>query len=489
MSKTKTAKTETNNQKVRQPIVAILGHVDHGKTTLLDYIRSTKVADREAGGITQSIGAYQALYKDKLLTFIDTPGHAAFSKMRSRGAGVADVVVLVVASDDSVQPQTIESIKHIKEAQVPYVVAINKVDKPDSNVELVKAELTQHEVFVEGYGGNTPFVLISGKTGAGIDNLLETILLLAELEELPYQDTTPLIAPVIEAKIDQKKGSLVSVILKEGTLSVGDLIHTPTATAKVRALFNDLGKSINQAKPGMPVQILGFQSLPTVGEVVVPGALDPSLAMPSSSSSEPIVSNDPNTKHLNLIVKADTAGSLEAIRGSFTSDVNIISSGTGDITESDVLMAQATGSILVGFNVRISPSVTKLAEAEKVIIRNHKIIYEILEYIEKRVLKLMEPTIDEDELGTATIIKVFEINGDKIAGCRVEQGRLEIGDTIHLKKADGTSKDARIKFLRIGKDEVKKVGAGSESGVFLFPNLDVQQKDVIIAYKKKLDDL
>ncbi len=489
MSKTKLETKVT--QKNRQPIVAILGHVDHGKTTLLDYIRSTRVAAKEAGGITQSIGAYQASFKGKLLTFIDTPGHAAFSKMRSRGAGVADVVVLVVAADDSVQPQTIESIKHIKAAGVPFVVAINKVDKPDANVEVVKAELTQHEVFVEGYGGNTPFVLISGKTGSGVDNLLETILLLAELEELPYQDTTPLVAPVIEAKIDQQKGALVSVIIKEGTLSVGDLVHTSTASAKVRALFSDLGQTIKLASPGMPVQILGFQSLPLVGEVVVPGAL-----APLETGSQDPIPNDPKTplidplaKRLNLIVKADTAGSLEAIKGSFTSDVNLISSGTGDITESDVLMAQATGSILIGFNVRISSAVTKLAEAEKVIIKNHKIIYEILEYIEKKVLKMMEPTIDEDELGTATVIKVFEINGDKIAGCRVEQGRLEIGDTIHLKKSDGTSKDAKIKSLRLGKEEVKKVGAGTECGVFLFPNLDVQPKDAIIAYKKKLDDL
>lgn len=485
MSKTK-LETQVTKQS-RQPIVAILGHVDHGKTTLLDFIRSTKVADREAGGITQSIGAYQATYKDKLLTFIDTPGHAAFSKMRSRGAGVADVVVLVVASDDSVQPQTIESIKHIKDAGVPFVVAINKVDKPDANVEVVKAELTQHEVFVEGYGGNTPFVLISGKTGSGVDNLLETILLLAELEELPYKDQVPLLAPVIEAKIDQKKGALVSVIIKEGTLNVGDLVHTPSSNAKVRALFNDLGKNITQAKPGMPVQILGFQSLPTVGEVVSPGTQ--SSQLPDDSDQPVLAPIDPLAKRLNLIVKADTAGSLEAIKGSFTSDVNIIDSGTGDITEGDVLMAQATGSILIGFNVRISASVAKLAEAEKVIIKNHKIIYEILEYIEKKVLKMMEPTIDEDELGTATVIKVFEINGDKIAGCRVEQGRLEVSDTIHLKKTDGTTKDARIKFLRISKEEVKKVGAGTECGVFLFPNLDVREKDVIIAYKKKIDDL
>jgi translation initiation factor IF-2 len=487
----KPTKTQSSSSpKNRQPIVAILGHVDHGKTTLLDYIRTTKVAAREAGGITQSIGAYQALFKDRLLTFIDTPGHAAFSKMRSRGASVADLVVLVVAADDSVKPQTIESIKHIKAAEVPFVVAINKIDKPDANVEVVKAELTQHEVFVEGYGGNTPFVLISGKTGEGVDNLLDTLLLLAELEELPYLDNDPLSAPIIEAKIDQKKGALVSAIVKTGTLKVGELVHTPTALAKVRALFNDLGANITVATPGMPVQILGFQTLPSVGELIMPGtdtALLEAQTLAPANIVAPVI--DPDLKRLNVILKADTAGSLEAIKGSFTSDVYLLSSGTGDITESDVLMAGATGSIILGFNVRVSASVQKLAEADNVIIKNHKIIYEILEYVEKKVLKLMEPTIDEDELGTATVIKVFEINGDKIAGCRVEKGRFETGDTVHLKKADGTVKDARIKSMRIGKDEVKKVPAGSECGLFLFPNLDVREKDVIIAYKKKLDDL
>ncbi len=473
----------------RQPVVAILGHVDHGKTTLLDYIRTTKVADREAGGITQSIGAYQAVFKEKKLTFIDTPGHAAFSKMRSRGASIADVVVLVVAADDSVQPQTIESIKHIKAAEVPFIVAINKVDKPDANVEVVKAELTQHEVFVEGYGGNTPFVLISGKTGAGVDTLLETILLLAELEELPYNAEVVLQAPIIEAKLDPQKGPLVSAIVKAGTLHVGDTVATESALCKVRALFSDMGKSLTEATPGMPAQILGFKNLPSVGEIITTG-ITPTVApveTPVLTSLE-VPSELAEVSKLNLIVKSDTLGSLDAIKGSFTGDVNIISSGTGDITESDVLLAATTGSIILGFNARISNSVTKLAETEGVVLKTYKIIYELLEYVEKKVLKLMEPTIDEDELGTATVLKVFEINGDKIAGCKVEKGRFETGDLVHLKKADGTTKDARVKSMRMGKEEVKKVPAGEECGLFLYPNLDVKEKEVIIAYKKKQDD-
>ncbi len=481
----------------RPPIVAILGHVDHGKTTLLDYIRKAHVADKEAGGITQSIGAYQAEFKGKLLTFIDTPGHAAFSKMRSRGATVADIVVLVVAADDSVQPQTIESIKHIKASGVPFVVAINKVDKPDAQVEVVKAELTQHEVFVEGYGGNTPFVLISGKKGTGVDTLLETILLLAELEEIKYDDKAKLSAIVIEAKLDPKKGVLVSSIVKEGTLKLGDTVSTTNAGCKVRALYSDAGLSVKEALPGMPVQILGFQSLPSVGEIicaVAPGSDLSALRNEMKERSEPLRSNvpapviDPTIKRLNVIVKADTAGSLEAILGSFTSDVYIVSSGTGDLTESDVLLASTTGSIILGFNIKVSSSVAKLAEGEEVIIKSHKIIYELLEYIEKKVLKLMEPSIDEDELGTATVLKVFDINGDHIAGSSIQTGLFEVGNTIHLKRGD-VVKDARVRSIRIGKDEVKKVEAGKECGIFLSPNLDVREKDVIIAYKKKVDDI
>lgn len=490
MTKTKLEVIKT--LKTRQPIIAILGHVDHGKTTLLDYIRTTKVADREAGGITQSIGAYQAEFKGKKLTFIDTPGHAAFSKMRSRGVSVADIVVLVVAGDDSVKPQTIESIKHIKSASTPFVVAINKIDKEGANVEVVKAELTQHEVFVEGYGGNTPFVLISGKKGTGVDTLLDTILLLAELEEIAYQPEAELVAPVIESKLDQKRGALVSLIIKSGTLRVGDTVSGEKAGGKIRAIFNDVGKTVTEATPGMPVQVLGFAGLPTVGEVIKSGSV--SLGSELLESSEPSVltselSATPETRELKVILKADTSGSLEAIKGSFAPEVRIISEGTGEIGEGDVLHAASTGSIILGFNVKTTSSAQKLAEADEVVIKTYKIIYELLEYIEKKILKLMEPTIDEEELGKATILKVFEMNGAKIAGCKVESGRFETGDTIHLNKADGTVKDARVKSMRIGKGEVKKVEAGVECGILLFPNLDVSEKDVIIAYKKKIDDI
>lgn len=462
----------------RPPIVAILGHVDHGKTTLLDYIRKSHVAAKETGGITQKIGAYQATFQDKLLTFIDTPGHAAFAKMRSRGVGIADIAVLVVSADDGVMPQTIESIKHIQSSNTPFVVAINKIDKEGANPELPKAQLTEHQVFVEGYGGNTPFVLISGKTGKGVDQLLETILLLSELEELENKKDAKLLAPIIESQLDSKRGALVSAIVKEGTLSVGDTIYVGQNGVKVRALIDYTGAMLKVAIPSTPVQILGFKDVPTVGEVITPSPQEVNLATINSNS--PLESS---TARLNIILRTDTLGSLEAIKGSFTPEVNLVSVATGDLTESDVLLAATTDSIILVFGVKVPGSVTKLAETEAVVIKSYKIIYELLEYVEKKVLKLMEPTIDEEVLGQGTILKIFDIDGDHIAGTRVDSGRLAVGDTIHLKRVELT-KEAKIRNLRIGKNDTKEVSAGGECGVFFSPNLDIKEKDLIIPYKK-----
>lgn len=474
----------TNIKKTRPPIIVILGHVDHGKTTLLDYIRKTHRAEKEAGGITQSIGAYEASFGGKRLTFIDTPGHAAFSKMRSRGASIADLAVLVVAADDGVKPQTLESIKHLKAANIPFVVAINKVDKEGVNVEVPKAELTQAEVFVEGYGGNTPFVLLSGKTGKGVDNLLETLLLLSELEELENNEDGELLAPIIEAHKDNHRGNTVSVVVRQGTLAQGDAVHTDSSSGKVKAMYNDQGMQIKLALPGMPVQLLGWDSLPMVGEVVKKGVASEVVA-----STQVAKVQDGVSEHLNIILKADTQGSLEAIIGSFPNEVNIISQSTGDITESDVLLASTTNSIILGFNSKASSSIKKLAETEDVKILTHKIIYELLEFIEKKILRLLEPNYDEKVLGEGVILKVFEINKDRIAGVKVTKGELQVGNTIHLKKQDGTTKDARIKAMRIGKEEVKVASAPDECGILLFPSLDINEKDVIIAFQKATDDL
>jgi translation initiation factor IF-2 len=469
----------TNN---RPPIVAILGHVDHGKTTLLDYIRHSHVAAKEAGGITQSIGAYQATFKEHILTFIDTPGHAAFAKMRSRGANVADIAVLVVAADDGVMPQTAESIKYIQAAGVPFVVAINKTDKPQANPELPKAQLTEHQVFVEGYGGNTPFVLISGKTGKGVDNLLETILLLSELEELENNPSAPLSAPIIESKLDMKRGVLVSAIIKTGTLKTGDTVYIGEVATKIRSIIGYDGVQISFATPATPVQLLGFKTPPSVGEVITSELRTSSALAPEKWLQTQSSLGGPENR-LKVIVRTDSLGSLEALKGSFTDEIHVIESGTGDVSESDVLLARTTGALILAFAVRVSSSVNKLAELEDVTIKSYKIIYELIEYLEKKVLRLMEPTIDEDVLGQGTVLKVFDINGDHIGGTRVESGKLSLGDTVHIKRGDVT-KDARIKNIRTGKTELKEIEAGAECGILFSPNLDIHEKDLIISYKK-----
>lgn len=482
---------EQKTNQFRQPIVAILGHVDHGKTSLLDYIRSTHRAAGEAGGITQSIGAYEAQFQGRKLTFIDTPGHAAFSKMRSRGASVADLAVLVVAADDGVQPQTIESIKHITAAGIPFIVAINKIDKPGVVPDTAKAQLTEHQVFVEGYGGNTPVVLLSAKTGKGVDSLLENLVLLADLEELPYENTAPLNAPIIESKKDMKKGMLVSAVIRKGTLKVGDMVWAGQADCKVRAIFNDVGLQVKTAEPGSPIQILGFNSLPEVGETimdvkaelvpVVPAEIVP---VPPVDPNAPVVIPAGPAPHLNVILKASSLGSLEAIRGSIAAEVNVLLGATGDVTESDVLLGSSTGAIVLGFDIKVSTAAAKLAETEGVVIKNFKIIYELLEYLEKKIFRLLEPTIDEVELGKAKIIKIFEIDEDKVAGSSVESGIISQGDTVHILRKDGETKNARVKSIRIGKQELKKVDAGKECGILFFPRLDLKEKDYIIAYKK-----
>lgn len=465
----------------RQPIVAILGHVDHGKTTLLDYIRKTHRVSSEAGGITQSIGAYQAEYQGQKITFIDTPGHAAFSSMRSRGAQVADLAVLIVAADDGVKPQTLESIKHIKTAGIPFLVALNKIDKPGVILDKAKAELTQAEVFVEGYGGNTPLVPLSGKTGEGVNKLLESILLLAELEDLPYLPADELVAPVIEAQKDERLGISVSVIVRSGTLLVGSIIYTATATGKVRALYNELNQPVKALLPGQPGKVVGLKNLPAVGETVT--ATPASSLVPTGPVEPSDQLGEILTPKLNLILRADTIGSLEAIKSSLSTEINVVLSGTGDVSESDVLLARSTGSLILGFAVRVSASTLKLAELDGVVVKTYPIIYELLEYLEKKVMKLLEPTIDEEELGQATILKIFEINRDRIAGCRVDSGVLTVGDTVHV-KTESAVKEARIRGMRIGKNEVKHAESGVECGILFSTNLDISPKDLIISYKK-----
>ncbi len=480
----------TKKQQFKQPVVVILGHVDHGKTTLLDFIRHSNLQKREHGGITQSIGAYQIEFQGKKLTFIDTPGHAAFTKMRSQGAKAADVAILLVAANDGVKPQTIESISHLQQAKIPFLVAINKIDLPGASADMVKAQLTEHQVFVEGYGGNVPVVEISAKTGKNVPELLENLLLLAELEELPYQPDVPLKAVIIESTKDPRRGVLASAIVQTGTLHLQDPLFTPTAEGKVRALFDENNRPRQEVYPGEPIQILGFKQLPQVGEIIQSQPYDSSPASKPATPTPSLPASQPEEdKKINLILAADTLGSLEAIKHSLPEEVNLIQANTGHITESDVLLAATTQALILGFNVKVSNSVKKLAETEKVTIKTYNIIYELLEFIEKKILKLLEPTIDEEILGEALILKVFDFGDKKIAGCRVQSGKINLNQTIHLKRGEELIGDAKIVSLKIGKDEVKKVPAGSECGILLSPQLDIQEKDIIIAYNKKEEEI
>ncbi len=471
----------------RPPVVAVLGHVDHGKTTLLDTIRKSNTADKEAGAITQRIGAYQIIFSNKKITFIDTPGHEAFSQMRLRGARVSDFAVLVVAANDGVMPQTIESISAIKKAGIPLIVAINKIDLPESNTDRIKQQLAQHDVLVEGYGGQTVVVELSAKTGKGIDQLLEVILLLSEMQGISADPKGPFLGVVIEAKKDQKRGILVTVIVQSGTLSVGNDLFTDTAEGRVRALFDEYEKPVIQASPGKPVEILGFKSLPAVGSTVASIKNE----KPIEHKAKPILSPEEfllaatRQKHLKLIIRADSAGSLEAIKENIAKDVDIINAEVGEITESDIVMAEAGKAVIVGFNTKVSSTVSRLAQEEGVRIKTYSIIYDLLTEISEVITILKNPESQETVLGTGVIVDEFPFEDMRIAGCRITEGRVARGDTIKLMRDTLEVARTKIRSLQQGRQKVDKVEAGSECGILLDKKLDFKIKDSIIAYKNR----
>lgn len=521
-------KTSTKKANTRPPIVTIMGHVDHGKTTLLDAIRESHLVDKEHGGITQHIGAYQVIHQSQKITFIDTPGHAAFSKMRRRGADVTDIVVLVVAANDGVKPQTVESIKHIKAADVPVVVAINKTDVEGSSPDMVKSQLTEHEVFCEGYGGQTPAVELSAIKKTGIKDLLEMILLVAEMQELKLDPKSPLEAVVIESKLDKQKGPMASVIVKSGSLKLGDKVYIDQKEHKIRAMFDDPGNRVSLAKPGDPVAIMGLKSVPVVGSVMTQDPVSPQPTKETSKTPNQIeeegksdsddkkstkpkkskkdkndknkdeegVDNDDQDQNqnneepeeerpaFNLVLKADTAGTLEAIiQSAIHDEVTLVHSGVGPVSESDVLLAQSTNSLIIGFNTRVTAAAAKLAKLEKVTIKEFNIIYKLIEFLEEKILTLIEPTINEEELGVAEIKATFDIRGESIAGCKVLSGTIEKKHPIHLVRDDKIIKDAKIKSLKRGKDDIAKVKSGGECGIVFKNQLDFKEGDRIKSYR------
>lgn len=454
----------------RPPIVAVMGHVDHGKTTLLDFIRKTRLAQKEPGQITQHIGAYQAEVETregkKKITFIDTPGHKAFTQMRARGAQVTDIVILVVAADDGVMPQTKEAIEHIRKADVPFLVAINKIDLPTASPEKVKKQLAEAGVLLEGMGGDIVSVPISAKTGQGVEEVLEMVLLMAEMQELKADPGGPLKLSVVEAKLDKLRGPVATVIVQNGTLRTGDMIELSGVKSKVRAMFGASGKAVKEALPSMPVEILGLEKLPQVGEIV---------EIEEASSVE--------EKKLKIILKADTAGSLEAVTGSISPQVDIVEKGVGEINESDILSAKTRGAQVLGFNAGLSKGVEKLAETEKIKVKTYRIIYELLEDLEKTLLDASRQQVEKEVLGRAKILSEFPYEKTKIAGCQVQEGRLGRGDYVKILRGETEIGESRIKTLRIFKETVTKVEAGKECGVLLDPQLDFIAEDAIIAYR------
>ncbi len=466
----------------RPPIVVILGHVDHGKTTLLDALRpgSSSITKTEIGGITQSIGAYQTKFGDKILTLIDTPGHAAFAKMRSGGAKIADVAVLVVAADDGVMPQTIEALDHIKSANVPFVVAVNKVDAPGANIDRIKSQLAEHECLVEGYGGSIPIVAISAKQKTNLDELLEMIVLVYELNGKEALPDAPLKAPIIDSKLDRRIGPLVSVIVQEGVLKIGQQIFAGTANGKIRALKNDLGQNIQTCLPGQPAQIQGFKQVPPIGATVV----DQLYAIEANSKqSIDIIAKKTTSDQKSFILRADSRGTLEALTGILPPKSVIISKNVGDVTESDVLLAESGNSVILAFRTEIPLSVKELAKPKNIRIFSSQIIYQLAEIIET----LKEPAVTvETELGQALVIKVFQVGELKIAGCKVEKGRISVGNKVKI--ISGVQRqDGIIKSVKKSNSDVSFASAGEECGLLIIlkesHKLNLSPQNVIIAFE------
>ena len=503
---------DSTDTEPRSPVVTVMGHVDHGKTSLLDALRHANVVSGEAGGITQHIGAYQVTSPEsgKKITFIDTPGHAAFTAMRARGAKVTDIVILVVAADDGVMPQTVEAINHAKAAKVPMIVAINKIDKPDAKAERVRTELLQHEVQVESFGGDVVDVEVSAKNKTNLDKLLEMIALQAELLDLKTNSERPAEGTVIEAKLDRGRGPVATVLVQRGTLRVGDIIVAGAEMGRVRALINDQGQTIQEAGPSVPVEVLGFNGPPEAGDrlAVVENEArarqvtdyrahqkrEKSAASNAGmrGSLEQMMSQLKTTgrKDFPLVIKADVQGSLEAILGSLeklgTDEVaaRILHAGVGGISESDVTLAEGFNAAIIGFSVRANKEAAALAKRDGIEIRYYNIIYDLVDDVKKAMSGLLAPTLRETMLGNAQILEVFNISKvGKIAGCRVTDGSVERGANVRLIRDNVVVHEGKLSTLKRFKDEVKEVQSGQECGMAFENYQDMRVGDVIECYR------
>ncbi|WP_425428302.1 translation initiation factor IF-2 [Thermovenabulum gondwanense] len=498
------------NLKPRPPVVTVMGHVDHGKTTLLDAIRETRVAAQEAGGITQHIGASQIEKDGKIIIFLDTPGHEAFTALRARGASVTDIVVLVVAADDGVMPQTIEAINHAKAAGVPIIVAVNKIDKPDANPEKVKQQLTEYGLIPEEWGGDTIFVNVSARNRIGIDQLLEMILLVADMQELKADYDSPAVGVIIEAKLDKGRGPVASVIVQKGTLKVGDIIVAGGTWGKVRAMFDSRGKIVKEATPSIPVEVIGFEEVPVAGDilkVVVDektaremAEKEKELLKEKEDITSPKVSLEKlfdkikkgEVKELNIIIKADVHGSLEALKQAIEKCSNdqvvirIIHGGVGAINESDILLASASNAVVIGFNVRPDSNARKLAEKENIDIRTYRIIYELIEDLQSAMKGLLEPEYKEVVIGHAQVRALFKVpNVGIVAGCYVVDGKITRNANIRVIRNGVVIYEGKISSLKRFKDDVREVASGYECGIAIDKFNDIKEDDVLEAFVNK----
>lgn len=464
-------------KKPRQPIVTVLGHVDHGKTTLLDVIRKTSVAQKETGGITQGIGASTITTKEgKKITFIDTPGHAAFAQMRSRGAKLADIAILVVAADDGVKPQTKEAIEYIKKAEIPFIVAITKTDIASALIESVKGQIETEGILFEGRGGDTPLILLSAKENKGITELLEMIILVSEVNEIKADENASLEAVVVETNKDAR-GLLVAVVVKNGTLSVKDEISTDETSCRVKGLFNKEGKPMKKIFPGEPGLILGFKELPLIGSQVRLATENKAKKEEKRMGAKPYLVKD---EQLAVVFKAESAGALEALLLNLPLDAIAVSSGVGPINESDVFFAKSAGAAYIfGFEVKTALSVKKLADTEGVKIETFKIIYKLLERLEE-LIKERQSVI----LGKAKIVDSFPFNNKKVAGCKVISGKISMKDTVVLMRKDVEIGEARVVSLRKEKNTIQEAREGEEFGAILGPQLDFEKGDMIVSVKQ-----
>ena len=493
----------------RPPVVCVMGHVDHGKTSLLDAIRHTKVTDKEAGGITQAIGAYIVSEKGQKITFLDTPGHEAFTAMRMRGANSTDIAILVVAADDGVMPQTVEAISHAKAAGVEIIVAVNKIDKPNANIDKVKQELAEYELIPEDWGGSTIFCPVSAHTKEGIDNLLDMILLTAEVLELKANPKRNARGLVIEAQLDKGRGAVATVLVQKGTLKVGQPIACGSSYGKVRAMIDENGRRVKEAGPSTPVEILGLNNVPDAGETFV--AMESEKEAKAfadtyiSESKNKLIEETKskmslddlfsqiqsgNVKELNIVVKADVQGSVEAVKQSLVKlsneevVVKVIHGGVGAINESDVTLASASNAIIIGFNVRPDPMAKSTADREGVDVRLYKVIYNAIEDVEAAMKGMLDPIFEEKVIGHAEVRQIFKASGiGNIAGSYILDGVFERGCKVRLSREGEQLFEGDLASLKRFKDDVKEVRAGYECGLVLDGFNDIQELDIIEAYK------